>query len=80
MNPKSHTKDVLFVLKQLLERGFFVHLMKCLWGVFEIEFLGFVLTTKDMDMKPIFIETIKDWPEPVSVRDIQVFLGLANFG
>ncbi len=25
------------------------------------------------------IEIIKDWPEPQSVRDIQVFLGFANF-
>ena len=25
------------------------------------------------------IEVVKDWPEPKSVRDIQVFLGFANF-
>lgn len=25
------------------------------------------------------IETVKDWREPQSVRDIQVFLGFANF-
>ncbi len=25
------------------------------------------------------IETVRDWPEPQSVRDIQVFLGFANF-
>ncbi len=25
------------------------------------------------------IKTIRDWPEPQSVRDIQVFLGFANF-
>ncbi len=25
------------------------------------------------------IEPVKDWPEPQSVRDIQVFLGFANF-
>ena len=25
------------------------------------------------------IEVVKEWPEPKSVRDIQVFLGFANF-
>ena len=25
------------------------------------------------------IKTVRDWPEPQSVRDIQVFLGFANF-
>ena len=25
------------------------------------------------------IEVVKDWPEPKSVRDIQIFLGFANF-
>ncbi len=25
------------------------------------------------------IEAVKDWPEPQSVSDIQVFLGFANF-
>ena len=25
------------------------------------------------------IEAVKNWPEPTSVRDIQVFIGFANF-
>ncbi len=25
------------------------------------------------------IEAVRDWPEPQSVRDVQVFLGFANF-
>ena len=30
-------------------------------------------------MKAKKIELVKEWPEPKSVRDIQVFLGFANF-
>ena len=30
-------------------------------------------------MKAKRIEVIKDWPDPKSVRNIQVFLGFANF-
>jgi hypothetical protein len=30
-------------------------------------------------MDPIRVQAIEEWPEPESYRDIQVFLGFANF-
>ena len=30
-------------------------------------------------MKTEQIEVVREWPEPKSVQDIQVFLGFANF-
>ena len=30
-------------------------------------------------MKDEQIKAVKNWPEPTSVRDIQVFIGFANF-
>ena len=32
-----------------------------------------------MQMKDKKIEAVKNWPKPKSMRDIQVFLGFANF-
>ena len=34
---------------------------------------------KRISMEAERIEVVKNWPEPKSVRDIQVFLGFANF-
>ena len=35
--------------------------------------------SKEINMEAEKIEVVKEWPEPKSVRDIQVFLGFANF-
>ena len=76
---KSHGNDVRKVLEHLLKYGLFVKLEKCVFGVAEISFLGFLLTTEWVKMDPTRVSTIKNWPLPKSFRDIQVFLRFANF-
>lgn len=41
--------------------------------------MGFILTTEGVKIDPLRVSTIMDWPLPKSFRDIQVFLGFANF-
>jgi hypothetical protein len=43
-----------------------------------ISFVGFVITPDGVRMEPERVQTIEEWPEPSSHRDIQVFLGFAN--
>ena len=38
-----------------------------------------MVLSKKISMEVEKIEVVKDWPEPKSVRNIQVFLGFANF-
>ena len=78
-NAKTHIQDVRKVLERLLKHELFVKLEKCVFGVSEIGFLGFILTTEGVKMYPSRISTIEEWPMPKSFRDIQVFLGFANF-
>ena len=44
-----------------------------------VEYLGFILSPDGLTMDPAKIQVIQDWPEPRKVRDIQSFLGFANF-
>ena len=37
------------------------------------------MSSKGISMEAKRIEVVRKWPEPKSVRDIQVFLGFANF-
>lgn len=69
-NAKTHTQDVRRVLERLLKHGLFVKLEKCVFGVSEISFLGFVLTTDGVKMDPSRVSTIEEWPVPKSFRDI----------
>ena len=44
----------------------------------EVCFLGYV-SSQVVKMEDEWIEAVKNWPELTSIRDIQVFIGFANF-
>ena len=75
----KHTEAACLVLKRLLKHGLFVKLAKCMFSVTEISFLGFILTTDRVKIEPSRVSTISEWPKPSTNREIQVFLGFANF-
>ncbi len=78
-NPSQHEKHVREVLKTLFKAGLYAKLSKCLFSVTRISFLGFVLIDKGVKMEEVRISTILNWPEPEFVREVQSFLGFANF-
>ena len=76
---KEHKRHVRLVLERLRSAGFYLNLFKCVFYVEEVSFLGFVVGKEGIQMGPAKVEAITSWPCPDSVRDIRVFLGLANF-
>jgi len=44
-----------------------------------VEYLGYVLSLSGLTMSNTKVKTIQKWPEPKKVKDIQSFLGFANF-
>ncbi len=76
---EEHREHVRTVLKALLQAGLYLKLRKCEFNAKEIGFVGFVITLDEVRMEPDRIATIAEWPIPESHRDIQVFLGFANF-
>ena len=78
-NKADHIVHVRRVLERLRKFGLFVKLSKCEFFVFEIGFLGFRISARGIFMEPERVATIAQWTEPRSIKDIQVFLGFANF-
>ena len=76
---QPHVEAVYWILDQLQKYSFFANLKKCHFHQDKVCFLGYVVLSKGINMEAKKIEVVKDWPEPKSVRDIQVFLGFANF-
>ena len=76
---QPHVEAVRWILDQLRKHSLFANLKKCRFHQDEICFLGYVVLSKRISMEAKRIEVVKDWPEPKSVRNIQVFLGFANF-
>jgi len=52
---------------------------KCKFHLDSVEYLGYVLSPAGLTMSDAKVKTIQEWPEPKKVKDIQSFLGFANF-
>jgi len=76
---ESHQQHVQEVLHHLQLHGLFTKPEKCEFHSDSVEYLGYHLSPEGLAMSPDKIQTISDWPEPRKVKDIQSFLGFANF-
>ena len=74
-----HVEAVWWVLGELQKYGLFANLKKCRFHQEEVRFLGYVISSQGIRMEEERIDAVKAWPEPKSIRDIQVFIGFANF-
>jgi hypothetical protein len=45
----------------------------------EIAYLGHRISQGKVAMDSEKVKAIRDWPIPTTVKDVQVFLGLANY-
>ena len=70
---------VRWVLDLLRKNGLFANLKKCWFHKDEVRFLGYVVSSQGIRMEEERIEAVRNWLELKSVRDIQVFIGFANF-
>jgi transposase InsO family protein len=75
----DHKRHVRRVLERLRDNGLFAKPEKCAFHRDEIEYLGYIVSPRGVQMDPKKVSAIVDWPEPASVRQLQVFLGFANF-
>jgi hypothetical protein len=78
-NKVDHQKHVKEVLQHLRKHGLFACTYKCKFDMPTVEYLGYLLTPKGLWMDEAKVSTIQSWPEPRKVKDIQSFLGFANF-
>ena len=75
-NQHRHVKEVL---KHLCKAGLYAKVEKCEFHSESVEYLGYILSPSGLTMSDNKIKIIQDWLEPKKVKDIQSFLGFANF-
>ena len=44
-----------------------------------MEFLGIVIRPKGVEMQKEKVEEVLNWPVPQNIKEVQKFLGLANY-
>ena len=75
----EHEKQVHTVLEILRNNSLRAKKKKCAFFQSSIEYLGFIIDQKGLHPNPSKIECVKNWPVPRNVKDVQSFLGLANY-
>ena len=76
---EGHDELVAEVIKRLEENNLYVKPEKCRWKVREVGFLGVVIGLERIKMEEEKVKGVLEWPMPKYVKDVQKFLGLANY-
>ena len=78
-NMSKHHQYVKEVLKHFYKAGLYTKAEKCKFYSKLLEYLEYILSPSSFTMSNDKIKIIQYWPEPNKVKDIQSFLGFANF-
>ncbi|KAK3550598.1 hypothetical protein QTP70_000675 [Hemibagrus guttatus] len=75
----DHQHHVMEVLRRLRSHHLFLKAEKCLFHQPSVQFLGYVIDRSGVRMDETKVAAVRDWPRPTSVKELQRFLGFANF-
>ena len=76
---KEHVQAIWWMLDQLQKHSLYTNLKKWRFYQDEVRFLSYIVSHWGIRIREKQIKAVCDWLEPQSVRNIQVFLGFANF-
>lgn len=76
---QEHRKQVNLIIKVLGEAGLQLDIDKSEFEVQKVKYLGLIISTEGVRMDPEKVTAIDNWKEPGCLKDVQAFLGFANF-
>ncbi|KAJ9519372.1 hypothetical protein QJQ45_023170 [Haematococcus lacustris] len=78
-SPEEHLVHLREVLQLMREHKLYAKMSKCEFNQPKLVFLGHIVGGDGIAVDPAKVQVVKDWPAPRSVKDLQAFLGLANY-
>ncbi|XP_047657927.1 uncharacterized mitochondrial protein AtMg00860-like [Tachysurus fulvidraco] len=76
---EAHVQHVRAVLKRLIQHQLYAKAEKCEFHTTSTSFLGYVISAGGIAMDESKVEAVLKWPQPQTVKELQRFLGFANF-
>ena len=76
---KAHKALIEQVLARLEQDDLVISLKKSVFHVDTVEFLGYIVGQDGVTMSKKKVESILSWKAPPSVKDVEIFIGFANF-
>lgn len=78
-SPEEYRQHLRLVLQCLDNHGILINVPKCVFGILELDFLGYHVDVSGVRPMENRVHVIRDFPRPNSQRKLREFLGLVNF-
>lgn len=76
---KEHQTHVSKVLQALQDSGVLLKPEKCEFHTQSTKYLGLIIEPGGIKMDPKKVDAVRNWKSPKTLKDVQAFLGFANF-
>ena len=76
---EEHVRHLRAVLTALRKFALYASRKKCEFFADRLEFLRYIITADGVSMDRSKVSAIADWPAPKNLKEVQAFLGFANF-
>src|SRR5213078_3120564 len=78
-NKEEHEQQLRQVLQRLKDHQLYAKLSKCTFFSSSIEYLGHIADGEGLRPNPRLVQALTDFPQPKTLKELQSFLGLANY-
>src|SRR6266513_3408759 len=78
-NKEEHEQQLRQVLQRLKDHQLYAKLSKCTFFSSSIEYLGHIADGDGLRPNPRLVQALTDFPQPKTLKELQSFLGLANY-
>ena len=76
---EEHEKEAQEVLRLLKDYHINLNHEKSEYTKKEVTFLGAIISREGLCMEPDQVKAIQEWPIPTMIKEVQAFLGFANY-
>ena len=76
---EEHRRITRIVLERLRKHKLFLRHNKCEFEKTEVEYLSLIISHGKIAMDPVKVAGVAEWPLPTRKKEVQSFLGFANF-
>ncbi len=75
----NHIQHVRAVLQRLIEQQLYAKMEKCEFHQTQVSFLGYIISSEGVAMDDKKVQSVLNWPQPKTVKELQRFFGFVNF-
>lgn len=76
---EEHEEHLRKLFQRLNDYGLIINPAKCVFGMEQVKFLGYLVTKEGTKPLPEKVQTIQEFPKPTAVKQMRQFLGMLNF-